>query len=52
MGRVVPGSDWEMFAGYELPKAPKPPREPSTLPPKNCGVDISTLVSLIESGEL
>lgn len=52
MGRVVPGSDWEMFAGYELPKAPKPPMEPSTLPPKNYGVDISTLVSLIESGEL
>lgn len=52
MGRVVPGSDWELFAGFDAPKPPKPYQEPSTQPEKNYGADISTLIRLIESGEL
>lgn len=52
MGRVVPGSDWELFAGFDVPKPPKPYQEPSTQPEKNYGADISTLIRLIEAGEL
>lgn len=52
MGRMVPGSDWELFAGFDVPKPPKPNQEPSTQPEKNYGADISTLIRLIESGEL
>ena len=52
MGRVVPGSDWELFAGFDVPKPSKPYQEPSTQPEKNYGADISTLIRLIEAGEL
>lgn len=52
MGRVVPGNDWELFAGFDAPKPPKPYQEPSTQPEKNYGADISTLIRLIEAGEL
>lgn len=52
MGRVVPGNDWELMVDFGLPKPPKPYQEPSTHPEKNYGADISTLIRLIEAGEL
>ena len=40
------------LVGFDVPKPPKPYQEPSTQPEKNYGADISTLIRLIESGEL
>lgn len=60
--RSVEPANMKMMIGYadldffELPKAPKPrpkfDREPSTPQKKNYGADISTLIKLLESGEL
>ncbi|UEO01153.1 transposase [Acidiferrobacter thiooxydans] len=52
MGREIPAGARGFMSGNELPSAQKRYPEPSTQPEKNDGADISTLVRLIESGEL
>ena len=52
MGREIPAGARGFMSGNELPSARKRYPEPSTQPEKNDGADISTLIRLIESGEL
>lgn len=52
MGRATPDSNWGLMTDFDLGKPAKPYKEPSTQPEKNYGASISTLIELLEAGEL
>lgn len=47
-----PEAQYGLMTDFDFGKPAKPYKEPSTQPEKNYGASISTLIELLEAGEL